>query len=92
LIEALGSIARFGLLVESIHVKSSDFTAVRDFKPSLPILKMVLYIFRVYEGSTDTEIFESFIEELLLYCGRWPAPKSVLIMDNASFHHLEKIQ
>jgi len=46
----------------------------------------------VYEGSTDTEIFENFIEELLPYCGRWPAPKSVLIMDNASFHRSDKIQ
>lgn len=46
----------------------------------------------MYEGSTDTEIFENFIEELLPYCGRWPAPKSVLVMDNASFHHSGRIQ
>jgi transposase len=48
--------------------------------------------FRVYEGSTDTRIFEDFIEELLPYCGKWPNPRSILIMDNASFHHSEKIQ
>lgn len=48
--------------------------------------------FRVYEGSTDTRIFEDFIEELLPYCGKWLNPRSILIMDNASFHHLEKIQ
>jgi hypothetical protein len=36
--------ARVGLLEESGHVKSSDSTAVRDSKYSLPILKMVLYI------------------------------------------------
>lgn len=48
--------------------------------------------FRVYEGSTDTEMFESFIETLLPYCGKWPEPKSVLIMDNASFHRPEKMQ
>ena len=46
----------------------------------------------MYKGSTDTEIFENFIEELLLYCSRWPALKSVLIIDNASFHHLDKIE
>ena len=46
----------------------------------------------MYEGSTDTEIFENFIEKLLPYCGRWPAQESVLIMDNALFHHLDKIQ
>jgi transposase len=48
--------------------------------------------FQVYEGSTDTKIFKNFIEELLLYCSRWPAPKSVLIMDNTLFHRLDKIQ
>lgn len=48
--------------------------------------------FQVYEGSTDTETFEAFIETLLPYCSRWPDPKSVLIMDNVSFHHSEKIQ
>jgi len=46
----------------------------------------------VYEGSTDTTIFEDFIETLLPYCGKWPEPRSVLIMDNASFHRSEKMQ
>ncbi|KAL0930283.1 uncharacterized protein CTRU02_212491 [Colletotrichum truncatum] len=48
--------------------------------------------FRVFEGSTDAKVFESFIETLLQYCGRWPEPRSVLIMDNASFHHTERIR
>ena len=48
--------------------------------------------FRMYKGSTDHNIFESFIEELLPYCGKWPEPKSILIMDNAFFRHTEKIQ
>lgn len=48
--------------------------------------------FRVYEGSTDAGIFEGFIEELLPYCAPWPNPRSVLIMDNASFHRSERIQ
>jgi transposase len=42
--------------------------------------------FRVYKGSTDTEIFENFIEELLPYCGSWPKKYSVLVMDNASLY------
>jgi transposase len=46
----------------------------------------------VYEGSTDTEIFENFVQELFPYCGKCPAQKSVLIMDNASFHRSDKIQ
>jgi len=46
----------------------------------------------VYQGSTDSSVFEDFIEELLHYCGKWPEPKSVLIMDNASFHHSGRIE
>jgi hypothetical protein len=47
---------------------------------------------RVFRGSTDAAFFEDFIEELLEHCGQWPEPKSVLIMDNASFHHSERIE
>lgn len=46
---------------------------------------------RVFRGSTDASVFEDFIGELLHHCGRWPEPKSVLVMDNASFHHSERI-
>lgn len=35
-------------------------------------------------------VFEDFIAELR-HCGRCPEPKSVIIQDNASFHHAEKI-
>lgn len=35
---------------------------------------------------------KTFIEELLHYCGKWPEPKSVLVIDNASFHHSERIE
>jgi DDE superfamily endonuclease len=44
---------------------------------------------RVFQGSIDGVIFEDFIEQLLHHCGRWPEPKFVLVMDNASFHHTE---
>lgn len=47
---------------------------------------------RVFQGSTDASIFEDFVEQLLHHCGRWPEPKSVLIMDNASFHHTERVE
>lgn len=47
---------------------------------------------RVFQGSTDATVFEDFIEQLLEHCGRWPEPKSVLVMDNASFHHSEQIE
>ncbi|GKU10161.1 unnamed protein product [Fusarium langsethiae] len=47
---------------------------------------------RVYSGSTDATLFKDFIEQLLQSCGRWPQKKSVLIMDNASFHHNDEIK
>lgn len=40
----------------------------------------------VYEENTDVEVVEGFLERLLPYCGRYPAPRSVIFMDNASFH------
>lgn len=37
-------------------------------------------------------MFESFIEQLLQHYRRWPAPKSVLVMDNAAFHHSDRVK
>lgn len=46
---------------------------------------------RVFHSSTDAAMFRDFIVQLLQHCGRWPEPKSVLVMDNASFHCSEQI-
>ena len=37
-------------------------------------------------------MFEDFIEQLLPHCGRWPEPKSVFVMDNASFHRSDGVK
>jgi transposase len=47
---------------------------------------------RVFQGSTDRTVFEDFIKQLLPLCSKWPEPKSVLVMDNASFHYTERIE
>jgi transposase len=47
---------------------------------------------RVFQGPTNSDVFEDFIEQLLPHCGRWPQPHSVLVMDNASFHYTERIK
>jgi transposase len=47
---------------------------------------------RVYPEATNGEIFADFIHELLHHCGKWPEPKSVLIMDNASFHRTDEVK
>ena len=51
-----------------------------------------LLLAKVFQGITDTEVFEDFIERLLSLCGRWPEPKSVLVMDNASIHHSARVK
>lgn len=47
---------------------------------------------RVFQGATDSYLFEDFVEQLLVHCGRWPQPNSVLVMDNASFHRTARIE
>jgi transposase len=47
---------------------------------------------QIFQGTTDGEVFERFIEQLLPLCGRWPEPKSVLVIDNVSFHYTEYIR
>jgi hypothetical protein len=46
---------------------------------------------RVYQGATDNDLFEDFVAQLLQHCDLFPAPKSVIVMDNASWHHSERI-
>jgi transposase len=47
---------------------------------------------RVFRGSTDSTVFEEYIEQLLPLMGKWPERNSVLVMDNASIHHTERIR
>jgi transposase len=47
---------------------------------------------RIFQGTTDSAMFEDFIEQLLHHCGRYPQPNSVLVMDNASSHRSERIE
>jgi transposase len=47
---------------------------------------------RVFQGSTNSTVFEDFIKQLLPLCGKWLEPKSVLVMDNASFHYTQRIE
>ncbi|KGQ02282.1 hypothetical protein BBAD15_g12510 [Beauveria bassiana D1-5] len=46
----------------------------------------------VYRENTDTEVFEGFIERLLPFCGKFPQPRSVIFMDNASIHFSQRIK
>jgi len=46
---------------------------------------------QILPGITDSELFGNFIEQLLSLRGRWPESQSVLVMNNASFHHADRI-
>lgn len=51
-----------------------------------------IVLVRVFQGSTDATVFEDFVEQLLHHCNKWPDPKSVLVMDNASFHYTARLK
>lgn len=53
---------------------------------------MALSLHVYFQGSTDTTLFGDFIEQLLHHCSRWPEPKSVLVIDNASIHYSARIK
>ena len=46
----------------------------------------------ISKGSTNAIFFKDFINKLLHYYGKWLEPKSVIIIDNTSFHHSENIK
>jgi hypothetical protein len=54
----------------------------------LPALTLDGYIAcNVYEGGVTTDRYMEFIEhDLLPKCGRYPGPKSVIVMDNCKIH------
>lgn len=56
------------------------------------MLSRVFFFFFFFLSSIDATVFEDSIEQLLQHCGKWPEQKSVLVMDNASFHHSEQIE
>jgi len=45
----------------------------------------------VYKENTDTQAFDDFIKRLLPFYGRYLDPRSVIFIDNASFHFSLKI-
>jgi transposase len=47
---------------------------------------------QVFQGTTDSVVYEDFIEQLLHHCRPYPEPHSVLVIDNASFHYSDRIK
>ena len=47
---------------------------------------------RFFQGSTDAAFFLDYMEQLLLHCNPFPGKRSVVILDNASFHRGPEIE
>jgi hypothetical protein len=45
----------------------------------------------IFAGSVTAASFEDFIKQLLYHCGRWPATKSVLVMDDTPCHNRREL-
>jgi len=47
--------------------------------------------YELHQGSFDAERFEAFIERVLEHMNPFPQRHSVLLLDNASIHHSERV-
>jgi transposase len=78
--------------VGTTPIQIAKFQRERQYQILPAYTQEGILLSRVFQGATDGHLFEDFIEQLLVHCGRWPEPNSVLIMDNASFHRSERIE
>lgn len=45
---------------------------------------------QVYQSSTNSNLLKDFLAQLLYHYGRYLYPKSIIIIDTASWHYLEE--
>ncbi|KAF1936933.1 hypothetical protein EJ02DRAFT_295395, partial [Clathrospora elynae] len=51
------------------------------------------FAWEILDGSLTKEIFEWFMEARVLpHCNRYPQPRSIILMDNASAHQSLRVQ
>ena len=73
----------------------APYSAIRTERWSiLPALTVDGYLaYDIEQGSFTQELVDNFIcDQVLPHCNRWPNPRSILIMDNASIHKSERLQ
>jgi transposase len=59
--------------------------------PALTVNGYLSYV--IYQGAISSEIMENFLEfEVLPHCNCYPAPNSVLVLDNASIHRSARVR
>jgi transposase len=75
------------LLYGIYHKRSCYSLNYTSFTVSYIVDHSQIYVYSVpLHASTDIEVFKGFLERLLPFCGRYPELRSVIFMDNASFH------
>ena len=47
---------------------------------------------RIREGAYDGAAFLGYVKALMPRMNRWPAARSVLVLDNCSIHHLTEVE
>lgn len=82
---------QIGHWLARLPVQASQFHRDQQYQIPPEYSQDGIVLSRGFLGSTDAAMFEDFVAQLLQHCGRWPEPKSVLIMGDASFHHSDRI-
>lgn len=56
-------------------------------------LDQPIFALKIIEGSNNGQTFFDYLKDVLLpNCNAYPGPRSVIVMDNASTHHVEPIK
>ncbi|KAJ6437639.1 protein kinase [Purpureocillium lavendulum] len=83
---------RWGWADEDVTpVQRQEFSRGRRFQVLPAYTQDGILLSRIYPESTNSAIFEDFIEQLIQHCGRFPEPRSALIWDNASWHRTTRV-
>jgi transposase len=82
----------YGWANKGARAQVSRWLANKERVSVLPAYTIEGYITaRTFKGTCTGDIFEEFIiEQVLPICNAYPAPRSVVVLDNASVHHSNK--
>lgn len=83
---------KYGYSKKGTKAKVARWLASRERTSLLPAYTTDGVIASItFTGTCNADIFEDFVLETVLpLCNPYPAPRSVIVMDNASIHHAER--
>lgn len=74
-----------------VPLQVSQFHRDQRYQISPTYTQNGIVLSRVFRGVTDGTVFEDFLAQVIQHCGRWPEPKSVVVMDNTLLYHSERV-